>query len=91
MSVWICRNRQLEQRKEIDLGFSPTLNTLIEQINKNFDGITENITLTFLSDDIIWSEIREDNTNIALVDLGINHRSIISIEDNPIITDDVNG
>ena len=89
--VWICRNRQLDQRIEISLGSSPCFNVLIEKINEHFDGITEDtIVLTLLNDDK-WSEIAISNVNTPLTDVGINHHSTISIEENIPMNDDISG
>lgn len=80
VSVWVCQNQQLPQRKQIDLGASPTFNVLIEQIQYNFKEFTEENTLELLRDDSTWAEISVDNINIPLTDIGITNHSVISIE-----------
>ena len=89
VSVWVCQNRQLDQRMELNLGFSPCFNLLIDQIYENFDGITEDTILAVLLNDDTWLEICVNNVNIPLIDLGIHHQSTISIEERIPMDDEI--
>jgi hypothetical protein len=79
VSVLVCSNQQVNQSKQINLGLSPSLNMLKEQIQKNFEEFTDESTLEILGDDNTWTQIAVDNINIPLIDIGIKNNSTISI------------
>ncbi len=79
VSVLVCSNQQVDQSKQINLGLSPSLNMLKEQIQKNFEEFTDESTLEILGDDNTWTQIAVDNINIPLIDIGIKNNSTISI------------